>query len=170
MARSPAQTDRFANIASAEVTLSAANVLSFAEVLTGVSLGVGVGILIDEIDYTPDAVALQSLVANTDDIQMAWTTSTGVTDLADPSDRRILHAMRLVPSIIGSVVSLTLYKIPWVHQFFPPIIIAAPRIHFAGDSSGIATPPVYRSRLYYRYIELSTQEYLEIAETFQLTS
>lgn len=162
--------DRFANIASGDVTLSAANVITFDEVLTGISLGVGVGMIFDEIDYFPSVQALNELVATADEMFMAWTISNDIPDLEDVSDRRILHAMHLKSLLVGAVVSLTHFKTPFVHQFFPPLIVAAPRIYFAADTGGFGTARRFRSRLYYRFIELSAQEYLEIAETFQLTS
>lgn len=170
MARNLKQQDRFANIAAGDVTLTAADALTFDEVLTGISLGVGVGMLVDEIDYMPTVAALNELVAGGDAIHMGWATSNSVTNLEDIADRRILHAMILKTVIVGAVVSLWTHKTPFVHQFFPPIIVAAPRLFFGADQEGGASARQFRSRLYYRFIELNAQEYLEIAETFQLTS
>jgi len=162
--------DRFANIASGEVTMSAANTITFTEILTGISLGVGVGILIDEIDYYPSSAALRELVGNADSIAMGWTTSNAVSDLVDAADRRVIHSINLVASIVGAVVSLHVLKVPFVHQFFPPTIFASPRIYLGTNTGGFGAAALVRSRLYYRFIELNAQEYLEIAETFQLTS
>ena len=145
--------DRFANIASGNVILSAANTITFDEVLTGISLGVGVGIISDA-----------------DNLSWGWTTTQDPTDLLDAADRRIIHSMGLTSMIVGAVVSLWVHKQPFVHQFFPPMIFAAPRIFLGASSSGAGAAIQLRSRLYFRFIELSAQEYLEIAETFQLTS
>lgn len=170
MARGLAQPDRFANIAAGDVTMSAANTLTFQEILTGISLGVGVGMLIDQIDYTPTSASIRELLGNADALFAAWTTSNGVSDIADASDRRVLHAFQEIPTIVGAVVSLAQSRWPAVYQFFPPIIVAAPRIFVAMNTSGAAAASRLRSRMYFRFVELSAQEYLEIAETFQLTS
>lgn len=170
LGRRPANADRFANIASGDVLQTAANALTFDEVLTGISLGVGVGIIIDQFDYYPLFATYRELVGNADSLLMAWTTSSDVTDLANYGDRRILHAIGIPALIVGAVVSLEHAVFPIDKQFFPPLIIASPRIYFALDMFGAAAAGQARSRCYYRFIELSPQEYLEIAETFQLTS
>lgn len=170
MARLPGTRDRFANIATGDVTMTAANAITFDEVLTGVSLGVGVGIIIDQIDYEWTAVSLRELLGNADQLQGAWLTSADATDLADLSDRRILHAHVLTAVIVGAVVSLWVHKQPDPYQFFPPIIVASPRIYLGANTQGAAAASRLRSRMYFRFIELSPAEYLELAETFQLTS
>lgn len=167
MARSD---DRFANIASAEVSTTAADALTFTEVLTGISLGVGRGIIIDEVDYYPNVAMYRELDADADSFICGWTTSNAVTDLSDVSDRRILHTFIAQGHLIGTAATLNVYHTPAVFQFFPPIIVATPRLYLACDTVGFGATALLRSRLFFRFIDLSPQEYLEIAETFQLTS
>ena len=52
-----------------------------------------------------------------------------------------------------------------MHQFFPPIIRASPRIFLGAETVGFAGAGTFFARMYFRYIDLSTQEYLELAET-----
>lgn len=161
--------DRFANVAAVRVTETAANTLTFAEMLTGISLGQGVGMIIDQIDYSPAPSVLGDLVAAGDVIHMGITTSDDINDLSARSDRRILHQMALLALQVGTVVSLSVEKTPYVHQFFPPMIIAAPRVYLAVVGTSLAAPAVVDIRIYFRYITLTPQQYLELAESFILT-
>jgi len=162
-------TDRFANIAAALVTESAAGTITFTEVLTGISLGVGVGIIIDEIDYWFDRASIGQLIVNADQLTGGWTVSNDVPVLSDVEDRRILHITTMNVAVSGTPASIDTVRQPAVYQFFPPIILASPRLYLATVSVGASAAIVLRSRIYFRFVDLSAQEYLEIAETFQLT-
>lgn len=164
-----AREDRFANVAAVRTVMSAANVLTFSELLTGISLGQGVGMLIDQIDYHLSSASERELVGSADSMVCALTTSNDITDISDMQDRRILHSMVKTPVVVGSVVSLVISLRPVVFQFFPPLILAAPRIQFGVDSAGFGAAGTVDVRIYFRYITLSPQQYLELAEAFILT-
>lgn len=160
--------DRFANIISGRINMAAANTEEFQEILTGISLGQGVGILLDQIDYYFGSAPVEMTV-NGDFIRVGWYTTNTITDLGDTSDRRILHFAQKDAATFGTVATQLILDEPIVHQFFPPIIFAGPRLYFGVDTLGLASAALLMSRLYFRFIELTAQEYLEIAETFQLT-
>ena len=164
-----AREDRFANVAATTLTLSAANTLTFQEMLTGISLGQGVGMLIDEIDYSMSRTSLLELVADSDNVDIALTASDDIPSISDMGDRRIIHNFSLHSIMVGAVVGLNHVKMPFVHQFFPPLIIAAPRVFLAGVTAGAAAASVFQIRFYFRYISLTPQQYLELAEAFVLT-
>lgn len=158
--------DRFRNVLTGEVTQAAANALQFAEMTTGASLGTRLGLIIDQISYYPSAAALRELVANNDRMMMAITTSDQVTDLEDEADSRILHVSQITSIVVGAVTSLTHSMTPLDYDFTPPLIVAAPRLHLAFDTNNFAAAQTCRVRIAYRFISLSPQEYLEVAETF----
>lgn len=161
--------DRYTNLASADVTESAANTITYQELLTGISLGVGVGMLIDQLDYLPAGGALDDLVAVGDQLSFGWFTSNSPTSI-ELNDRRLIHMGRLKSEpVVGTAASGgSPVSLPLVYQFFPAMIVAAPRIYFAVLGDSLAAAARVQSRLYFRYIELSTQEYLELAEAFIL--
>lgn len=163
------QNDKYANIASATVVESAAGTITFAEVQTGISLGSGVGMLIDKISYWFSAGTIADLVAAADYVQAGWFTSNQPASFS-LSDRRIIDMIHLdVEPVIGTAASGgTPSKQPYFHDYTPPIVVAAPRLYLVVNSSSLAAAAVVFSRMYFRYIELTDKEYLEIAESFVL--
>lgn len=162
-----AREDRFANVVSAIVNTTA-DALTFTEMLTGISLGQGVGMLIDEIDYHPSNGALNLMTADGDSIQMGITTSNDILNLTDFEDRRIIHMSDIMRQDLGTAASAQIIFLPKVFQFFPPLIIAAPRLYLAMDTSGLSAGVGGRVRIYFRYIELTAAQYIELAEAFVL--
>lgn len=162
--------DRYSNILAGTVTETGANTITFDEINLPVSLATRRGILIDEVRYFPNAAALNDLVAEGDVITAGVVTSENVTDLNDPTDRRILDQFALTAHVNGTAASGLVAKAPYIHQLFPPIIFAGQRIFFALAGVGLDAAATMRFRLHYRFIDLTPAEYLEIAETFQLSS
>jgi len=154
--------DRFANVLPVEVVMSAANTLTFAQVETGVSLGTGIGLLIDQINYYIPFGEVSELLTSADTIKMAWVNSDALTDLV-ADERRVIDMVELSQTLTTSGVIA--HKSPIIHQFFPPLIRATPRMWLACVTAGFAGAATVRSRLFFRYIDLNTQEYLELAES-----
>jgi len=161
--------DRFANIAASTLIAPAADTIAFQEILTGISLGQRMGMIIDQIDYFPASATIRELVDNTDLLLFGLTSSNDVDNLWDTADRRVIHSMELLALVSGVPATMVTMKAPYTYQFFPPIIIAAPRLYLSIQGAGMAAAGTIRMRLYFRFIELAAQEYLELAETFVLT-
>ena len=159
--------DRFANLASAEVTESAAGVMTFAELLTGISIGAGIGILFDKISYQLNISSIADILASGDAIQCGWFTSSDAVAF-NYNDRRLIDSMILqTPPVIGAVASSGQpVLMPVIHDFSPPLIIASPRIFLGALGVSLGNPVNVISRLYFRYQPLTPVEYLELAEAF----
>lgn len=162
----PIVDDRFRNVLSIEVTQSAADTLTFQEVPTGVSLGQGLGIVIDEISYYPNHANIRELDADTDTLMMALTTSDQPDDIADYSDSRIVDTVALLSHVVGTAGNFQVHELPIRTEFTPPIILATPRLFLAVDTAGFGAAATARVRVAFRYVKLTPQEYLEVAETF----
>lgn len=160
--------DRFANIAAIGVTQTAANSTNFTQMLTGISLGEGRGIIIDQIDYMPINQAIDELLIAADQIRFGIFSSDSITDFEDITQRRILHSAYLKAAVSGTPASWNVIKMPLVHQFFPPMIFAAPRLYAGVASAGFTAAITVYFRIYFRYVTLSPQEYIELAEAFVL--
>ena len=164
--------DRYANIATFNVTESAAGTLTFAELRTNAGIDASrrraTAILVDEIDYFPNRATAALMTTAGDDQLFGLTISDGVTDLQDMSDSRILHSARITRVDWGTAGSAQFEYAPLVFQFFPPLITAERSIYLGLESAGLASASNLRARMYYRTVEITDGEFLEIAEVFRL--
>lgn len=165
-------TDKFANIATIQVTLSAANVLTFAEMRTQVGIEpdrkTAIAMIIDEIDYMPGPSSFAEMTATGDELDFGLTISNAVTDLIDISDRRVLHSGYVTRLDLGTAAAGAIIKLPIVHQFFPPLITAERSLFLGFDTIGLASVQALRVRIYHRIVKISQGEFLELAEVFRL--
>ena len=161
--------DKYSNLASATVTQTAADTETFAEMLTGISLGQGRGMLIDQVDYFFPQAVVELLSATGDNLRFGWTTSNATAALGALA-RTTIHMMQLMKGpIIGTPASGSeLLVLPLSDKFDPPLIVAAPRLFVAVASTSLGAVASITSRIYFRYVELTDREYLELAESFVL--
>ena len=162
--------DKFANLVNAIVITNGSSVVK-NEVNTGVSLADGRGMLIDQIDYYYDTTVMADYVAGatSDYMKAAWFTQSPLA-AADflYNNSRCLHVYEKQRLDLGVAAAGVFEHNPRVFQFFPPLIVAAPKFFFGCfGSSAIAGGTIY-SRMYFRYVKLKPSEYLELAEAFIL--
>lgn len=163
--------DRFANIATFTVTESAAGTITFTELNTQLGFISGrrpIAMLVDEIDFFIAPASMALIAGDGDQIAMGVTLSNNVTDLGDLTDRRILNSMYVRREDAGTAATVMMTKMPIVHQFFPPLIHAEKLMYLGIVSSSLATPATGLARIYYRTIELSDAELVELTEVFRL--
>lgn len=164
--------DRYANIATITVVSSSANAITFAELRTNVGIdssrNKAIAMIIDEIDYHPTVSSLLEMTTSGDRIDYGITISNAVDSLNDASDRRILHNGFLQRFDFGTAGSGQLTEVPLVYQFFPPIPTAERSLYLGIDTNGLTSAATLRVRIYYRTVELTNSEFLELAEVFRL--
>lgn len=160
--------DQFPNIVAATVTPASAGAITFTEILTGVSLGQGIGMLIDRMEWQPSQNTLQDLDNDGDDITVAIVTVNTLTALNVITDRRIICYDSITRIDAGTAANALVLRTPFVRDFQPPLILAAPRLYVAMDATGAAVAGSVSFRVYFRYIKLTPQEYIELAEAFVL--
>ena len=167
----PIQTreDRFANLAAAAVTESAVGTLTYQELLTGISIGAGIGMLIDQFTYVFGGTTIADIVAAASLVYAGWFTSNEPSSF-NYNDRRLIDMLVLYPEPnIGTPASGgNPFRQPLYNVFSPPMVIASPRLFLGVLSSSVAAPASVASRIFFRYQPLTDKEYLELAETFVL--
>jgi len=156
--------DRYANRLGITVTESAQGTLTFQELITGVGFQSKKGMLIDEIAYFIPIASTNLLIASNDIINFGITTTTGVTDLEDVVDSRILHSGSLQNVAIGTVGNFVHLRMPLVYQFFPSMIHAHIRIFLAVQSSSVASAVTVRVRVMWRFVDLKDAEIAELVQ------
>lgn len=164
MAKRP--EDRYANTAMIEATESGISTLTFVPLLTGVSLGSGTGMLIDEISYMVGQGTIEDIVAAGDVLNCALVTSNAIPNLSG-ADRRIIHNFRMSNNGLAIGGGLPVVQ-PYVYKFDPPMIFAGPRLFGGIVGASLAAAASVDLKFLFRYIDLTDREYLEIAETFVL--
>lgn len=166
--------DKYANIMTFSAQEPASGTINFSEVQTNVGIDssrkTGVAILIDEIDYFPSAATIELMTVSGDDLEMGITISSAVTNLLNMTDRRILHSAKLHRFDFGTAGSGALIRVPMAHQFFPPLIMAERQIFLGVISAGLASGAIVDARIYYRTVQITAEEFVEIAEVFRLVS
>ena len=161
--------DRFANFATITVVESAANTLTFGEKLTGVGFGTNKGMLIDQIDYFIPNTTQELLVAGADGINFGLTTSSGVDDLEEVTDNRVIHSGQMFMRQLSAVGFLYTYM-PLPFQFFPSLIIGTQKIFLAVHGVSLATPCTLRCRLYWRMVDLTDKVIAELVQVQLLSA
>ncbi len=156
--------DRFANWAGIEVVESAANTITFAELLTGVGFNTKKGMLIDQIDYFIPIAVPQLFVADADGVRFGITISTGVSALDDPTDGRTVHSGELFRKDYGTAAVAVFHRMPLVSQFFPSLITANIRLYLAVQGVSLASAATIRARIYWRGIDLTDREISELVQ------
>lgn len=167
--------DKFANVASIEVTLTSANILTYAPLATNMGfLGrrdQALAMAIDEIQYSPGRIGVGLMTTTADAIIMALTdTNTNAAlDLQDMTQRTILDFASLVRLDLGTAAGGQIIELPMRKQFFPPLITAQRTLYLAVLSVGLANPITSTLKILFRVETLTGAELVELSESFRLT-
>jgi len=156
--------DEYANVAFGAVTLSAANTLTFSQIQMAIGMFQGIAMLIHRIAWQPTATSLREIVAATDSLHMALTSSNRLTAIYDLSDPSIIAQMQ----IIGIGVAVANEKLPLISDFtmLPGggKLIAANPLYLAAVSGGFASAAVCRAQIDFTFIELADRDYMELIQ------
>lgn len=158
-------SDKYANKAYGHVLMSGANTLTFEQMLFGVGLFEGKALLIHSLGWYPTPTALREIVAATDQLQLALTTSnrlTGITDVAEP-------AIVAQLSIIGVGVGTEPYVRPLRQDFtsFPGggLLVPANPLYVGMMTGGFAAAAEARLEMRFTFIDLDSDAYLELLQS-----
>jgi len=156
--------DRYANVAFGSVTESATNTLTFAQILMGVGLFQGVALLLHRVAWHPSAAALRELVAASDSMDVALTTSNRLAAIYDVNDPAIIAQCRLI-CIAAAVGS---YEVPFYSDFtgLPGggKLIPANPLWIGAKMSGAAAAATIRCQLEFTFVQLDDKDYLELLQ------
>lgn len=165
--------DRFANIFTASVIMTAANALTFGELNFGISLRDRIAIVIDQLFfYVPNSI-LDDMTTLADQISMALCASDQITSIFSSGlgDRRIIFMKEIQRQDFGTAASATFLQQPLEVMFTPPMIVLPNRLFIAMDTNGLATPGSCVMRMHFRTVKISQDDQLiEVLEAFQLSS
>jgi hypothetical protein len=156
--------DRFANIAYGIVTMSAANTLTFSQILMGISPLQRLAMLVHRIQYNFPSATIREVAAVTDELRVALTTSNRLTDISDVSEPAILDMLR----ITGAGVNVE----PWILPILSDLtglpgggkLTPGNPLYLAMATSGFAAAGVCRVQIDFTLMELTDADFLELVQ------
>lgn len=157
--------DKFANVAYADVSSSAIDTLTFEPIRFAVGIFQGVGLILHRILYYPSMGALRELVAATDALQMALTTSNRLTSIVDVSESAIIDRR----SLAGIGVAVDSIELPFISDFtgLPGggKILPSNPFFAAVKTAGAAAPSRVYFQLDFTFVELADKDYIELIQS-----
>jgi len=164
--------DAFSNVAYGQVTASAANVLTFSEIATGISVMEKIAWIVHRIVWYMSAATLAELTTTGDILDMALTLSNKVTDLTDLSDPAIVDNFRLRAEQRGTAASFVLLQEPWVRDFTSlpggGLMVPPKPIYVANKSLGSGTASVTSCRIYFTTKTLAVDEFWDLVQAARI--
>ena len=160
--------DKYVNMLVKDVTLSGANVLTYAEVNMGLSMFDKVGLRIQRIEYFPSTAMLLEMTAAADYWLCGVMTSDAPPSI-DTLNASVIHAMRFVRNDMGTAAGGQFDVFPKVFDFANLEgggILVTPRPLFIGMiTAGLASAGTVVVRIFFTILKLSDADYFEILET-----
>jgi len=164
-------SDKYANIAYLEVTESAANTLTFAQLqMATPMIGDKYAIIIHRAEL--GFAGWGSFNSSTDQVNMALCLSDRLTDITDLSQAEVLFYQQIIRMDLGAAASGTWVLQPNLRDFanLPGggLLVPGDRLYAAIVGTGMAAATVMRMRLYYSVLPLQAADYWELVEARRL--
>jgi len=175
MAKAGNVKDRFPQFMKLKVTQSSANTLTFSQISLGGPVFQYAGIIINRIEYSITAATLELMTVTEDFCQLAITGSDSIATLGtdQPEVYDEFYITKLDQGAIANNSPKLIVR-NWVKDYstFPEggCLVPLQDIYLAMASGGLASPGVAGARLWYQIIELTAQDYIEIAQRLRVLS
>lgn len=155
--------DLYTNRAIGNIAMSAANVLTFEKMEFGVGIFQGVALVMHKVDFYPTTTSLREIVAATDYMVCALTTSDQIADIGDIQAAVIaqlaITGIGVAVASIETPLSVDFSQLPGGGYILPPN-----PIYMAMDTTGAVAASAYRVRIYFSFVELADKDYIELIQ------
>lgn len=159
--------DKFVNLAEVNVTMSAANTLTFTELMFGISMFDKVALLVQRLEFLYSAATLQELVAASDELSAALTISNTIVNLS-PLQNQVVDVHQVDVNIVGAATVTHLVHQPTIRDFSSllggGILIPARPVYLGLTTAGFAAAAWCSMRMYYSFVPLAADDYWELVE------
>lgn len=166
------KTDSFANFAAVKVVESAANTQTTTKFAFPFSIMDKMALIVSRIEYwlsTPD-----KLDTSGDYVYMAISAASTVTDISAQNDPLIIDNKLYIRRDLGTAASGLLFEQPYVKDFSQlpggGLIMAPAPLYAMLQGSGCSAANVAWFKLFYTYMELSSDEYWQLVESRRIIS
>lgn len=165
--------DSYANIAALSVSESVAGTLSTAKFNFPFSIMDKMAILISRIEYLFDTTLAQ-LNSSGDRVVAALLASNSVVNIDNQADPLIVDNYRAMRLDLGAAASGNIHLLPAVKDFSAlpggGILVAPAPLYGAVQSFGAGGVLSVWIKLFYTYMELSTDDYWQLVESRRIIS
>lgn len=162
--------DNFPSVLIEDITMSAANTLTFSEVQVGLNLFDKVGLIMHRIEYFFGLATYDELAANADFVQIALTSSNSLGSLGS-NERALIDKLEIDCIASGAPANLNIIQAPFVKDWsgLPGggLLIPPKPLYVGMTSVGFAAAGTGYARMYFTLKKLSDADYLELVETFR---
>lgn len=167
------KADTFANIAAVLVTESAINTQTAVKFAFPFSIMDKMALIISRMEYNVGNLAA-GFNASADLVTVALTTNATVTDITSQSDPLIVDSIKYSRLDYGAAASGMLIQQPFQKDFSSlpggGILVAPAPLYAMIQGSGVASVMYCWVKMYYTYVELSTDEYWQLVESRRIIS
>lgn len=163
--------DLYTNFAFGSVTASAANVLTFAQIISGVSIHEKVAWIIHRVEYYFSALTIADMDNTADLLQVALTGSDSLASL-EVDEARIYDKLDYLTRHDGTAASAQYIEQPFIHDYSQMpgggLLIPPHPLFCAIVSTGFTIAVVAVARIYFTYKSLTSEEFWELVQTRQV--
>jgi len=165
--------DTFANVAAIQVTETAANTQTSAKFAFPFSIMDKMALIVSRVEF--DFVNLMTaLTASGDRMTLALTAAATVVNIMNPADPLIIDSAKISRYDLGVAASGFFLRQPFVKDYsnLPGggLLLAPSPLYAMVEGASAAVACQASFRIYYTYIELSTDEYWQLVESRRIIS
>jgi hypothetical protein len=154
----------YSNRAYGEVTMSAANTLTFAAIQMAVGMFQGIAMLIHRINWRPAITTMREMIAATDSLQFAITSSNRLTSIVDVSEPAIIDQMHFIGIGANTALEKEPYVTDWSQLPGGGKLIPANPLFIAANSGGFGAAGTVRAEILFTFVSLADRDYLELIQ------
>lgn len=160
--------DKYANMLVKQMTMSAANTLTFDEIDIGLSLFDKVGLKVQRLEYHWGNAALEEMTAANDAVQAGLFTSNAPATM-DPGDVSTIHMAKIKRLDQGTAAASRILELPFVFNFAEldggGLLITPKPLYIGMFTTGLASAGTITLRVFFTVVKLTPPEYFELLET-----
>lgn len=164
--------DSYANVAAIKVVETAANTQTAAKFAFPFSIMDKMALVIQRIEYILGG--LTALNSSGDGLYLALTASATLKDITDQADPLMIDSYRHVRLDMGTAASGLILEQPFIKDFTNlaggGLLVAPSPLYAMAEGVGLASASSSWMRLYYTYLELSSDEYWQLVESRRIIS
>jgi len=164
-------TDLFTSQAELTVTESASNTLTFTKLETGLSVYDKIGWVIARVEWRPSSGTYALFNGTGDVLDCALTMSNGLTALSE-SDPAIYNFRKFLRLDFGTAANASIFSSTYIDDFSTlpggGLLVLPNPLYLGIKGTGLTAGATMFTRIFFKAIELSDQDYFNLVQARQL--